>query len=285
MKYQIEHLKRYIDIKDYSKNYVINSARINNDYDLYFLLNYINQKSKFPIYPEFSFNKSIKAIINDPDAPLLIIFQGFYEQYISPYYESDPELLNINRLNNTGLDFSFGGYIKMNRNFNYICVKDNYQSWYTINFDLYLSHIAKIILSINPSSIFTLGASAGGFASILFGHYLKANKAIAYSPQTVGFYHFMSKYRQMLNLKYGLSQIPFTDLKFLQLYNKGFNCKVDISLCDYNKVDKENLYRLDTSSGFSINKHAGKEHNIFAVVDKIQEFERITTLILSKNIK
>lgn len=278
---RIEALKRLINLESYNKNYIINSSRIIKDYDLFFLLQYLNHKDRYSNYPKFDAAKSLKYIKNGSDLPLVIIFQGFYESHISSYFKEDAELKSLDTLNETKLDFAFSSFAKNNKNFNYICVKDNFQSWYTINFDLYLKHIVEFILEENSKKIYTVGSSAGGFASILFGHYLHADRAIAYSPQMVGFYHFMNNYRRQLNINYRLSQLTFTDLSFIQKINYGFNCSVDITLCKNNLADIEELELLNKNdySDIFINLIEGNSHNVFEVVDKNTEFNRLASII------
>lgn len=278
---RLEALERLVDLKAYNKNYFINSSRIIKDYDLFFLLQYLNHKDRYSNYPKFNFEKSIKYIENGDELPLVIIFQGFYEAHISSYYQEDVELKKLDTLNETKLDYAFSSFIKNNTNFNYICVKDNFQSWYTINFDLYLKHIVEFILKKKPKSVYTVGSSAGGFASILFGHYVHADKAIAYSPQIVGFYHFMNNYRRQLNSLYRLSQLTFTDLSFIQKINYGFNCDVDITLCKSNSADLEEFQLLNANdyTDITINLIDGSSHNIFEVIDKNKEFNRLVSII------
>lgn len=274
-------VERLVKIGPHEKNYVINLARNNKDYDLFFLLQYMNHNDRYTNYPQFSPEKTIKYIKNGEDLPLVIIFQGFYESHISEYFLEDPGLKEINNLNGTKLNYAFSSFIKNNNNFNYICIKDNFQSWYSINFDLYLKLIAKFILANKPKRIYTVGSSAGGYAAILFGHYLNVDKAIAYSPQILAFYHFMNSYRRKLNQVYRLSQLTFTDLSFIQKINYGFNCEVDITLCKNNVADIEEINLLNNLdySDVAINLVDGESHNVFEVIDKNKEFSRLAEMI------
>lgn len=278
---RFQKIERLINLNAYAKNYAINSTRIIKDYDLFFLLQYLNHKDRYQKYPNFLPEKSVKYIENGKDLPLVIIFQGFYESHISNYFTEDPNLANIDNLNKTKLDYAFNSFISNNTHNNYICVKDNFQSWYSINFEFYLSFIIDVILKNKPKKIFTVGSSAGGFAAILFGHYLNADKAIAYSPQIVAFYHFMNNYRRQLNTNYRLSQLTFTDLSFLQKINYGFNCEVDITLCKKNLADLEelNFLNLTDYNDIDVNLVDGKSHNVFEVIDKNKEFNRLQELL------
>lgn len=273
-------LSSYINPIGFSKNFHINANKLNKAYDSFFLLQYLAMKNSYKNYPVFSENQSIKTIINGENLPTLIIFQGFFEQHIASYFSEDENLDHINVLNNSKLGYTFSGFVNSYKEFNYILLKDNFQSWYFINFDKYLSKIAEIIVDIRPSKLTTVGFSAGGFASILFGHMLGADNSIAYSPQILAFYHYNNKYRQALNAKFNLSLIGFSDLAFVQRYNSGFDTNVHISVASDNVVDNQHLNMLDlaTYSDINVTYIKGGDHNIFAMVDKDKEFERVARI-------
>lgn len=275
-----ESISYYIDMANNGKNYHINSNKIAKDYDKFFLIQYMAAKRQYSDYPAFIEENCIKTIINGDNLPVLIIFQGFFEKHISDYFSSDAKLSNLENLHKTKLDYAFSGFVKSHEEFNYILVKDNFQSWYFVNLDNYLSAISRILLELNPGKITTVGFSAGGFAAILFGHLFSADSSIAYSPQILTFYHYNNKYRQALNAKYGLSLISLSDLSFVQYYSRGFNTRVYISVATENIVDNEHLNMLELKNyeDVDVTYVKGSDHNIFAMVNKEEEFARVASI-------
>ena len=122
-------------------------------------------------------NKLFKLIVNDTNGPLCITFQGFFSDKIGKGVDNLPYYMY-----NTSKKFC---------NLNFLFIKDLHQIWYHggINGNGEISEFLDIIKEIlnnnNFKSIYTIGSSAGGYASILFGCLLKAHKAIAIDPQTI----------------------------------------------------------------------------------------------------
>lgn len=103
--------------------------------------------------------------------PLLIIFGGFF--------------------GNIGVNiYEFKTFLTSNFNIHLIFVKDRYQSWYTNgiyglsnSIDETVIKLKNIIKKINYNLLITTGMSMGGYASLLFGNLLQADKIISFSPQ------------------------------------------------------------------------------------------------------
>lgn len=277
----MQHIKNMIALMNdasFTSNYHINMSKINKRYDIFYLLQYLNHKKFLQDYPFFDKENSIKSIYSEEEGkPLVIFFQGFFSTHVEKYWNDNNNLKQINSLNKSELNYAFSGFVEKYPDINYVLVKDNFQCWYMINFDKYLLELLKIIDKIKPSKVITAGASAGGFAAILFAHYIKADRAFAYSPQILTFYHYQNKYRQAINTQFKLSANAIADLSLVQRCSQGFLSKIDISLAKDNRVDMEHLQMLDLDhyDDIIINYHEGDNHNIFALCDKNAEFERL----------
>ena len=104
--------------------------------------------------------------------PLIITFGGIANGIGSPIFE-------------------FKNLLKENIDCHKIFIKDSNQSWYHKganglgnNINELKNDIEKLIEKINYSEIITIGASMGGYASLLFGSLLKVNSIISFVPQT-----------------------------------------------------------------------------------------------------
>jgi len=119
------------------------------------------------------------------------------------------------------------------------------------------SYLKKQVEQTNPKKLITLGASSGGYAALLFGFLLNADKTIAFSPQTklprpepfldrkllVG---CDSRYFDLLELEWGKSKTT-CDIH----YSANFNSDRDAAI----RMNKLNNFKL-----FSY--QAGELHNI-----------------------
>lgn len=116
--------------------------------------------------------------------PLVIFFQGFFSTHCPP---------NL-RIPSFQIPFSQEALCQRLdphcEKFNRIFVRDHFQVWYQAGLHGRGSAItlawqlASMVDAIVPSRAITYGTSAGGFASLLFGHLLGANTSISFSPQT-----------------------------------------------------------------------------------------------------
>ncbi|MBL6445758.1 hypothetical protein JMN32_05525 [Fulvivirga sp. 29W222] len=89
--------------------------------------------------------------------------------------------------------FEFKGFLS--RSFpehNFLFLKDSQRSWYykgikgfSNSHDETLNKLRSVISEHNFQSVYTLGMCAGGYASLLYGHLLKANRIFCFSPQTL----------------------------------------------------------------------------------------------------
>ena len=84
------------------------------------------------------------------------------------------------------VEWEFQGLYKQ-ENFDIVFIKDNCRSWFNSKngFNSLIEFIVNYIKNNNFHSVYSLGLSSGAFGAILLSHYLKINRVIAFSPQTV----------------------------------------------------------------------------------------------------
>jgi len=124
----------------------------------------------------------------------------------------------------------------------------------TNNLQESIDFVSSIINRKKYKKIYGIGVSAGGFASILFGHLLKFDKVIAFSPQVV----LNKKKEEMLGDKYnapktcqwltGKNKEDEFYQKCLDLKNfLPFDTKIDIHYAKLgsNGVDKKHALYLE----------------------------------------
>lgn len=256
------------NIEDFNKNYLINSFK-SNDYDLLVLAQKIRDDKK--VSELIDIDLAISLEVNGIGLPTIITFQGFINDYLEEVNLDD---INYEEINNSALQYCF---TKINdKNFNYIYVKDNFQSWYNFGFSLYLKRIYKLLIELESNHVYTLGSSAGGYAAILFGHYLHADIAYSYAPQVLSFHTYMNSFRRQLNSQHMLSLSSISDLALIQKLSNGFNSKVEIMYCKNSKGDANEIERLDNSdTATNVIAQDCKSHNVFDFIEKNDEFIRI----------
>ncbi|WGE71048.1 hypothetical protein NYR79_09365 [Actinobacillus equuli subsp. haemolyticus] len=279
-----EKYQRYMQYIQQSSSFIPLSPELTQQthYDEYALLDLLNKQLNRPEKPEFSFEHSFKVVKNQENAPLIIFFQGFYFQHIENYYLQDPQLTNLNQLNQTALDFSFSSFIAQHPEYNYICVKDNFQAWYLLHFEYYLAYLMQLISALQPTKIITAGCSAGGYAAILFGHYLFADQTFAFSPQTKVFDKIhMGAYREALNERYQLARFELTDLALLQQKQQGFRNQLHLFLSSGNREDLVEFDRLDWQKyqEIGVTLYPGSAHDIFSTQDKQKLFNILKAML------
>jgi hypothetical protein len=117
---------------------------------------------------------NIEKHINKDNKILFITFGGLANQLSMPQFEFRNFLTN----NFKSIDFVF--------------IKDPGQFWYFNgipglgnNIHEVSEYLKNMIDEIKPEKVITLGTSAGGFASILFGNLIGADHLISFNPQTI----------------------------------------------------------------------------------------------------
>ncbi len=150
--------------------------------------------------------QDLKIEFSAENRPLVLFFQGFFSAHC-------PSNLRIPSFR---IPFSQAGICNRldpeRKKFSRIFVRDHFQVWYQAGLHgrgsplTLASQLKSAILSIRPSRIVTFGVSAGGFASLLFGHLLDADRILAFSPQTLVFEEtpgsYLNEYRNLFRERF-----------------------------------------------------------------------------------
>ncbi|WP_153045420.1 hypothetical protein [Psychrobacter sp. L7] len=263
-------------IRSYKNFFVDHKLLEDSCTDKYLLKQALNYNEGFEKL--VNIRKMFKVQENGKDLPVIVIFQGFVEKYVKNALNDD---FDLKKLNNSELGFCFGSFARQHDDFNYIFVKDNFQLWYLMGFPLILNALYVHLQKLNAEKVYTIGFSAGGFASILFGHYLRADLAFSYYPQTLAFSAFTNNYRNLMNFKFNLSMLSISDLALVQKVSGGFACKTIVSYCEGSAVDINQIERLNLEDGnLIIRKYPCNTHNLFGHLNSSDEFDKIKSTIV-----
>ncbi|KAF0092731.1 MAG: hypothetical protein FD128_2849, partial [Hyphomonadaceae bacterium] len=137
-----------------------------------------------------------------------------------------------------------------NKKVNTIFVKDFKQCWYQqglLGLSDSIQETVEIIkkqLPENQKNIYTIGTSAGGYAAILFGALLGADKIVAFAPQTILTKPIFRKFKS-LESKQGDIDFDgeFANLKKL-LETLDFKGSIHIHYGQKNLIDKAEAEHL-----------------------------------------
>ena len=121
-------------------------------------------------------------------------------------------------------------------------------------------NLIKSFIKPRHKKIFTIGASAGGFAAILFGHLLKVNGCLSFAPQTL----INQKKLNLLNDNrweiYSNKVVQSVDDNYLDLNNfVPFNMKTNIFYT--NDLDKKHCEHLEVHDNCNITYIESKDNS------------------------
>jgi glycosyltransferase involved in cell wall biosynthesis len=156
-----------------------------------------------------------------------------------------------------------------------ILVRDFNQGWYHLgidkrldNFKAVLEKLRKTVEELAPETICTVGTSAGGYAAIVFGHFLKANFVHSLAPQTfidqnnrerIGEIRWQKDISKIYEMQPDSSW--FYDLRELL---KQYNGKTvyNIHVSRNHSLDMAYAQHMENIPGINIFKYDCAEHNI-----------------------
>jgi len=69
-------------------------------------------------------------------------------------------------------------------NANFIGVRDDSRRWYQLETSDIAEVVRRAVVRAGGARVMTIGASAGGFAALLFGRILRADRILVWSPQS-----------------------------------------------------------------------------------------------------
>ncbi len=203
-------------------------------------------------------NYSRKAILTEKGSDpshLIIAFGGIAQQLYLPPFE----------------------FFRATNSLSYsrILVRDFNQGWYHLGvdedlatFDAVLKRLREIIEELSPETICTMGTSAGGYAALVFGHYLKADCVHALAPQTfinaenrgkVGERRWEPQIKNLYRNQPKTSW--FYDLRNLL---KNYNGKTvyTLHISDIHTLDKAYAEYIQDLPEIKINKYPCRTHNV-----------------------
>lgn len=227
-----------------------------------------------PVTPErdATLGHDLKIALCDSPAtkPLVIFFQGFYSMLC-------PDTLRIPSIQIPYSQENLCHRIDPERTqFSRIFVRDHFQVWYQAGLhgrgspDTLARQLAALIQAIAPTRTLTLGTSAGGFASLLFGHLVGARTSLAFSPQTVVFAKtpdsFLNPYRVLFYQRF-LEGRPYLKTDLLTL--APLRTKARVYYATGHEGDRFHAKRLSGKAGFKLfgqtsDTHAGYLNEGFA---------------------
>jgi hypothetical protein len=139
---------------------------------------------------------------------------------------------------------------------NVIYLRDLKHNWYLngipgagANVEEIVSFLKDQISTCSPPKVITMGASAGGFASILYGTLLNANQIVAFSPQTFmnKFYRFLYFDRRWRDRRKQIYSGDVGNRKFLNLepFVKSYRGSIQIFYDGTHRLDRVHATRLN----------------------------------------
>ncbi len=153
---------------------------------------------------------------------------------------------------------------------NFFYAKDFYQCWYQrglLGLTTDVPGTAKYLgdlLAPDNRSIVTLGMSAGGFASILFGVLLNAQRIVAFGPQTALDRRVFKRFRSTDSRQKDVDlDGPYMDLReVLTAAGPSFTGRIEIHYGANNETDHTAAQHLAGLPQVTLIEHGNSEHAI-----------------------
>jgi len=148
--------------------------------------------------------------------------------------------------------------------YNAIYLRDLHDAWYqkgfpgvAKNIDEAVSYLRKILSDIPFRKLVAMGASSGGYAALVFGYFLKANRILAFSPQTL-----IPRGKPLTDhLQLEGCDPKYFDLTRLDWNSANITC--DIFYSHDFQSDKASAERMKNVKNFVLHPfQAGQHHNI-----------------------
>ena len=223
----------------------------------------------------------VKPVLNDKDSDVLVIcFQGVISTTIAQYNLSGFDELNFTQPRlSSKLDFDFKGFAKKSTDYNFLFIRDIYNSCHLINVEKVLSCIKSYINKFKPNFIVCTGISGGGIASLIFSRLLNANLNIAIMPRLHTAFARHEQYYYDLMSSYDFKSLMYFDVGYSQKVIDDCQTLNYIIHCDKFSPDSLINYTVNTSnSNYNITHCHGSIHgimqylgarNVFAEMDRL----------------
>jgi hypothetical protein len=210
--------------------------------------------------------------------------------------ESDVLIVSFSGLFGVFIPFDFFMTTKM-LSYNRILVRDPYQLFYLRGvdengFDHLLERLRAEIARIKARTVIFIGASAGGFASILFGHLLGADYIHAFAPRThlkltemareLDYKSLINRFPMVMKLNYRLSSQHrrFLDLKPLVAASEGKPIRTNLHACAY-CPDAARVKYLKGCPNTKIFLYPCNDHNVAKL---LVQSKCLHTMLLKQNL-
>lgn len=226
----------------------------------------------------------INEVIHSLDNQVLVLcFDGLRAEYVTQDNFDNMSSVHLAeyaiKINSPFNDFS--GFAKYGTQFNYLLIRDFSSSYGLLNFEKNLENIKNKINAIKPKYLVCMGLSAGGFSSILYGEYLKANVVFAMMPALQAFFGSILKAtRRKIQEHFRLINPEMIDIASLQRKQKSFKAKVYMTFCDNEPVDILRTYPLNKNDkNLHISYFEGDVHPVLEYVGAKNIYSEITRVI------
>ncbi|HFC7277296.1 TPA: tetratricopeptide repeat protein, partial [Neisseria meningitidis] len=181
---------------------------------------------------------------------------------------------------NSSDTYNYQGFANKTIKYNFLLLRDNYNSWYQIHTDYYRTIIENYIKSGNYKKIVLVGASSGGFAAMMYGQLVHADIVYVQAPQTLAFTSYSTQFNKELELQYNLSSTAYTSIAKLQNQSNGFIPKVYVQVCENNGIDMFSINMLNTSDpNLFVHKYKNDTHSVHTIIGKSKMFQDICSII------
>lgn len=154
------------------------------------------------------------------------------------------------------------------KNINTVFVKDFQQCWYQkglLGLSTDIQQTVDVIKERIPDqqeNIYTIGTSAGGFAAILFGALLNADKIVAFGPQTILTEEVFQNFKSLDSRFQDINlESPFSDLKQI-LETSEYSSSIYIHFAKNHDDDKAAAERLANLKNVYLYPWETETHNI-----------------------
>ena len=154
---------------------------------------------------------------------------------------------------------------------NLVLLKDYYRFFYHAGLNQEITDVEAIIARLRRCreelprvrQTFSFGPSAGGYAAILFGHYLQVDVVYAFAPVTLINLDDLKKYGGRKDVSRITEQ--HCDLAFLLAKHNG-RTRYKIFYCDGSRRDRTYAEHLQRLPGVELYPQPGHTHNVIQVI-------------------
>ncbi len=200
---------------------------------------------------------------------LLVSFGGIHQGLGMPVFEFFKSLTNVD------CDKVF--------------LRDFERAWYQKGLDAEMNHIDKVrdylyelIAQNNYHKICFLGSSMGGYAAILFGAMLKADKVIAFAPQTFidkinRLKYYDRRWSEEINKLHAFParRKEYFDLKKYLAQVKDFKTEIALYYASSDRLDKKHAERLSHLPQVKLHPQANGGHEVVKHIRDSGELDQI----------